>query len=69
MTRRGEFDAHRYLRETRITLKSYPRVRDYRCQWAILGAVVVVLAVWGFVQWAWPVRASNRVIGQDNGRE
>lgn len=50
MTRRGEFDANLYLRETRITRKPYPRVRDYRWQWAILGAVVVGLAVWGWMQ-------------------
>lgn len=50
MTRQSEYSANRYLRETHITRKPYPRVRDYRWQWAILGAVVVGLALLGFMQ-------------------
>ncbi|MGL4239632.1 MAG: hypothetical protein ACRCTI_00825 [Beijerinckiaceae bacterium] len=48
MTRRNEFDAHRYLRETR---NRHPMRRstdrDYRSLWIALVGVATAVALWG----------------------
>lgn len=52
MKRPRDFDAHRYLRETRHrTPQRRSTDRDYRPVWKFLAAVVVALVVaWEFVR-------------------